>query len=121
MEYPRKQETQVSHGLSPSHTAPTCIKAMVSRPASYLNFQSFLPLPFCPHPFIPHLILTVTLKNSVFLCITFSLPVDEHLGCFHVLAVVNSAGHWGALSFGMWFSLGICLVVGFLGHISLVF
>ena len=75
--------------LTPS--VPTCIKSMVSRPASYLNFHSFSPLPFCPLPFIPHLILTVTLKNSVILRITFSLSVDEHLGCFHVLAIVNSA------------------------------
>ena len=40
--------------------------------------------------------------------------VDRHLGCFHVLAIVNSAAvntevH---VSFGIMVSLGICLTVG---------
>ena len=46
-------------------------------------------------------------------------PVDGHLGCFHVLAVVNSAAvdigvH---VSFGiMVFSQVLCPIVGLLGH-----
>ena len=44
--------------------------------------------------------------------------VDEHLGCFLVLAVVNSAAINNEIhvSFSIWFSQGICLGVGLLGH-----
>ena len=46
--------------------------------------------------------------------------VDGHLGCFHDLAIVNTAAmnirvHVNAL-FELWFSLGICPVVGLLDH-----
>ena len=46
------------------------------------------------------------------------LSVDRHLGCFHVLAVVNSAAvNTGMhVSFQMVFSLYICLGVGLLDH-----
>ena len=42
----------------------------------------------------------------------------RHLGCFCVLAVINStAMNIGVhLSFALWFSQDICLIVGLLGH-----
>ena len=44
--------------------------------------------------------------------------VDEHISCFHVLAIVTSASvnirvH---VSLELWFSLGICPGVRLLGH-----
>ena len=43
--------------------------------------------------------------------------VDGHLGCFHVLAIVNSCnGQCDTWSFQPWFPQGICLGVGLLGH-----
>ena len=47
--------------------------------------------------------------------------VNGHLGCFHVLAIVNSE-HWGTcVFFQFWFSQGICLGGGLLGHMVVLF
>ena len=48
---------------------------------------------------------------------------DGHLGYYHVLAIVNcSAMNSGMrVSFELWFSLGICPVVGLLSHIVVLF
>ena len=47
--------------------------------------------------------------------------VDGHLGCFHVLAIVNSAAMNIGVHLELWFSLGICPGVGLLGHMVIVF
>ena len=43
---------------------------------------------------------------------------DGHLGCFHVLAIVNTAAMKNVIhvSFSIFFPQGICLGVGLLGH-----
>ena len=49
--------------------------------------------------------------------------VDEHLGCFHVLAIVNSAAMNNGIhvSFSVLVSSGYLLGVGLLGHMVLLF
>ena len=46
------------------------------------------------------------------------LSVDGHLGCYHVLVIVDRAAMNTEVhdSFGLWFSQGICPVVGLLGR-----
>ena len=50
--------------------------------------------------------------------------VDEHLGSFHVPAIINGAviNTLGYLClFQLWFSQGICPVIGLLGHMVALF
>ena len=66
--------------------------------------------------------------NNISLCIcttSFFLysSDDGHLDCFHVLAIMNSAAvnivvH---VSFQLWFSLDICLGVGWLDYMVALF
>ena len=48
--------------------------------------------------------------------------VHGHLGCFRVLAIVNSAAvNNGMCLFPFWFPQGVCLRVGLLSHMVVLF
>ena len=47
--------------------------------------------------------------------------VNEHLGCLHVLAIVNIAALNIGVSFQTMFSLDICLAVGLQDHMAALF
>ena len=48
------------------------------------------------------------------------LSVDRHLGCFHVLGIINSALGYTCL-FQFWFPQCVCPTVGLLGHMVVLF
>ena len=49
--------------------------------------------------------------------------VNGHLGCFHVLGIINSASMNNGIhvSFSIWFPKGVCLGVGLLDHMVVLF
>ena len=47
--------------------------------------------------------------------------VDGYLGCFHVLAIVNSAAMNTGVFFELFIYLGVCPGVGLLGHMVVLF
>ena len=51
------------------------------------------------------------------------LSADGHLGCFHVLATINSAVmNIGVhVSLSVWFPQCVCPAMGFLGHLAVLF
>ena len=56
-------------------------------------------------------------------CFLIHLSADQHLGCFHVLPIVNSAAtNLGVdVSLQFWFPWCICPAVGLLGHMAVLF
>ena len=63
--------------------------------------------------------------SVVYMCHIFFIhsPVDGRLGCFHVLAIVNSAALYIGVhvSFAIIVFSGICPEMGLLGHVTVLF
>ena len=53
-------------------------------------------------------------------CFLIHSSADGHLGCFHVLAIINSTAVLGCLS-QFWFPRCVCPAAGLLGHMAVLF
>ena len=85
---------------------------------SFFLMPSNIPLCVCIHTNKQTYIHTYIHTYHIFF---IHLSVIGHLGCFHVLAIVNSAAVNIGVHVSFQFGLGICTGVGLLNHMATLF